>query len=421
MAIEAEGIQFYPLFWVWHDQWRYYYEYTHPTGPNTRVEYDHFGHCHLFLMGFDWADPDRQDAFSGSQDYTFTLTDLWGPRSRDGNQQHQYTLVGTPKWYFHVQELWRRVYVQPWDLKVASAETAAQRGLRYDCSQSGMVAGPYREGRDHTPAFLENARTLPIDYYLDPTQSQVISDTERHRTHWLKDRADALFGGPCAGTNPAYDPNSYDPRKYDLQHGTMLYAGGDLDLPPEPAAAPPFSDNLYIWPLIEYQAVTQLDWARLPGADPGQGDGFSVTVSLPFTDVQTGTYLSPFCARGTSTVDPIGIYHNSLVTDDHKSRYRTVNYDDPASPPDHPYYYDSPAKLPPELSGELITWHNPYGEASGGADGRWVQQCLGGIVQAKCQVTLQHKLGGTETVWVHGTQYLPAAPFAGSDQAPGGG
>lgn len=412
MGIEGEGISFLPLYWIHHDRWRYY-----TVSGGTQHVSNHYGHVHFWMMGLDWTN-DSQDAFSGSQTYKFEIKDIWGPRSDDANQQHQYTVVGTPKWYFHVQELWRRVYVQPWDLKVDTQKVAERRGIKYDACADDKFSGPFREGRDgrtsYAPAFLKDARTLPIDYYTsqDRLQSQ--------RTNWVKTQADLVYGSPLDGSYPPYDPTGYQPDTYNLQHGNMLNAGGEQ---PHPAAKPTFSDRLYIWPLIEYQKVTQMNWTRFPGwealhdIDDNQfGDGWSVDVEIPFKDPATGIYRSPFCSPGTRIVRPFGQYFNGLVDGDSVPRHPVVTYNTEDNPPpdgEAGTYYDDPGKLPPSLSGQPITWHNPFEDQ---ADGRWVQQCLGGMVMARAEVTIQHKFGGRHTVLVDQTQYLPSTKFAGTDQ-----
>ncbi len=421
MAITGDGLTFLPLYWTFHDQWRYYtHVETALSGGGVSVdhrEYPHFGHAHLFMMGFDWGG-DSQQAFSGSQSYNFEVVDIWGPRSGDPNQQLQYTVVGTPKWYFHVREVWRRIYIQPWDLKVSTTNPSLMRGVKFDACAADKLKGPYREGRDgktaYAPAFLQDARTLPIDYFETDSLSQ------EERTNWLKTQADAVMTQEWPSTYPPYDPSTYSPLAFDLQHGSLLYAGGNMGLDIHPAARAAFGDRMYIWPLIEYQTVTQLNWQRFPGwqaandtSDTNFGDGWSVNVEVPFTDPATGVYRSPFGAAGTRSVSPVGVYHNDLVADANKPRYRTVEYNDAENPSETPYYYDTPEKMPPELSGQPITWHNPFGDD---ADGRWVQQCLGGIVQARAEIVLEHKFGGRSTVVVSATQYVPTTPFAGTDQ-----
>ena len=49
-------------------------------------------------------------------------------------------------------------------------------------------------------------------------------------------------------------------------------------------------------------------------------------------------------------------------------------------------------------------------------DGKWVEQCLGGIVQAKAKVILEDSWGGRFTNWVHATQFIMKEEFEGKDQ-----
>lgn len=406
MSIQGPGLTFFPLYWTFHDNWRYYFV---PTGGGPPSVFDHYGHTHLFLMGFD-PTKGSQDAWSGKQTYRFRLDDIWGPRSVDPNQQQQYRIVGTPKWYIHIQEIWRRMYIHQWDS--GQGGELERRGVKWDACEADKTSGPFREGRGFSPAFIENARTLPLDYFATSPPSQAIGS----RSNWLASQAQKIFSVTAPGTSPPYDPSTYNTETYDLQHGNYLRAledGGHV------AGVPTFSDNLYIWPIMEYQRVVQSDWARPPGFeardinDESFGDGFELAVEVPFQDPATSLYRSPFCAPGTRVVQPVGQYFNNLVSDDHKPRHATVNYNDPEVSSDDPYYYDNPGKLPPSLSGQPVTWHNPYGA---NADGYWVQQCLGGIVQAKAKVTIEHKLGGRKEIWVHTNQLVPTTPFAGTDQ-----
>jgi len=202
---------------------------------------------------------------------------------------------------------------------------------------------------------------------------------------------------------------------YGLDHGNYIQAkksGGHH------AGVPPFSDALYIWPVIEYQRVKQLDWEILPGSTPDvtnladatkdYGDGWDANLTIPFVDPVIQKYRSPFGPMPNRPL-PFGLYNElvfasgrKLVEDRHRLRHNT------ATTP-----HDSPLKLPPEKSGTLITeWYNPYGTAS---DGAIYQQCLGGVIQVKARVILEHRFGFRKEVWVQNTQFLPSADFAGSD------
>src|SRR5690242_8507489 len=104
-AIQGTGLQFQPLYWVHHDCWRYQ---TFSGDPNPHY---HYGHVHFFMLGYKW-DPENADAFTGSQTFRFEIKDIWGPRSSDPNQSLSYRVIGSPKWYWRIEEIWRRVYIQ---------------------------------------------------------------------------------------------------------------------------------------------------------------------------------------------------------------------------------------------------------------------------------------------------------------------
>ena len=42
--------------------------------------------------------------------------DEWGPNSNDPSQNKSVRLIGKPLWYLYVEEYWRRMYIQPWDV-----------------------------------------------------------------------------------------------------------------------------------------------------------------------------------------------------------------------------------------------------------------------------------------------------------------
>jgi hypothetical protein len=443
MSIQGKGSTFYPLYWCFHDNWKYYTAASNGHGGFTTKDYDHFGHLHFFMMGFNTSL--GRDAWFGQQTYKFSVEDIWGPRSKDPNQQHQYRVVGTPKWLFHLEELWRRVYIQSWDEKIDTNNLAERRGVKWDACASDKRHGPFREGRvgdtSYAPVYIRDARTVPIDYYLNETQQQVTTESEGggpHRTNHLGELAAGVMSAewpypepdPIPPNYSHYNPATFNPATYSLEHGNYLYGGGDMSLTVDSAAVPPFSDRFHIWPIIEYQRVTQLNWERYPGWEAAHdvssntfGDGWSVAINAPFVDTATGLYRSPFCPPGSKDVRPIGEYFNGLVPLERQPKFAEVEYKDPYQPPPDPlpvpykpYYYSRWEQLPPQLSGQPMVWQNPYGDK---ADGKWVQQFLGAIVQAKCVVTIEHKLGGRRDVWVHGTQLIPATSFAGRDQMQG--
>jgi len=371
MAITGTGISFFPLFWVFNDQWKYYI--PNLNGPPST--YNHWGHIHFFMPGYNMTGTGG-DAFGGQQRYTFQIQDIWGPNSNDPNQTDLYRVIGTPKWYYHVTELWRRVFVQPWD-------NGQGRGVKWDASPTGLGAGPFddvktmgpfREGMtahglfSYAPYWMANCRSLPIDYYTSGAHVQ--SARQNH----LADRARSLLS------------SDYVDAKYNLQHGNYILAhsqGGS------PAGVPPFSDELYIWPVIEYQKVLQLDWEILPGstpdvasiddADDTYGDGWQTEITVPFVDPVTKVYRSPFALQ-PNVVLPFGQYNNLnlgsrlLVPTASRLKHGTASYSDQRP-------FDARLDMPDSLNGTPVTtWHNPWGDD---AEGRVVQQCLGGLVRVQ--------------------------------------
>ena len=406
MAISAAGISFFPLYWCHQDCWNYFD--PNPNGPPA-VHF-HYGHAHLWMMGFPWGQPGQsQDAFSGTQQYSFQLDDVWGPRSGDPNQMTPYTVIGTPKWYFHVVELWRRVYIQRWDVKNNITNPAiimGREGIKWDASPLSKICyGPFREGLDpntkspYVPLYLPNGgRTLPIEYFTDDTKRR------DRRQNYVAQRARAILGP------------DYNDAEFTLDHDNNLQS---VKSQGDPAGRSSFPDSLYIYPIMEYQKVTQLDWERMPGFEVAHdidddhfGDGWALDLNVPFIDPRTGKYRSPF-GPDTGVVLPPGQYCNSgahgddLVPDENRLKYRArnANYDD----------YWAGLGLTGQQAGEVIRFNDPYNVG----DGMWVQQCLGGIIQARAVVTIEHRLGGREDVTVNTTQYSPQTPFAGSDQMAG--
>ena len=307
--------------------------------------------------------------------------------------------VGTPKWFFHVTELWRRVFVQPWDQGDNS-----HRGVKFDCCPSDYRMGPFREGianqgaNQYAPYWMAQARGLPVDHFTTGAHTQ--GSRENH----LADRARGLLG------------LDYIPGRFEDRGGGVAYSHGGA-----PANVPPFPDSLYIFPIIEYQKVVQLNWEILPGSNPDvndpadaandYGDGWDTKLTIPFIDPVTMKYRSPFGPE-PGVVMPFGQYNEAawagrkLVDPQYRLRYNTPSYGDRP--------YDDRVDEPVEKADALITeWNNPWGDQAGG---KIIQQCLGGVVLAKAKVILEHKLGGRFVTWVTATQYLPVTDFEGSDQ-----
>jgi hypothetical protein len=435
-AIQGTGLSFQPLYWVFHDSWSY-------QKTSIASTFYHYGHVHFFMLGYRWRD-DNADAFNGAQSFRFEIEDLWGPRSQDPNQSLPYRVVGTPKWYWRIEEVWRRVYIQKWDERIDVKnpnQAVGRRGIRWDACDKGKTLGPFREGSRFAPLYVHNARTLPIEYFR--TDEKLQTKRDNRVGDMVKAGIDAWNPTPLGQLLP----RTYDPDKYGLDHGGHVVGG--------PRATPSFPDALYIGPTIEYQKVVQLDWERMPGwaqlhdvDDDTFGDGWANSVQIPFVNPVTQKYNSPF-GPSPGVVHPVGEYFGQdlkgqpLVSLDKRLMHRLRQDNPPSLDPSNPSPggYDTaeePFGLPafvdndpkwttwnggtplphdprPNLSGQPMAFYNPYGED---ADGKWVQQCLGGLVMVKAEVTLEHRLGGRSTQWITATQLIPTASFAGTDQSP---
>lgn len=166
------GIKFLPLYWIYHDNWinrtwSYDYWYGWRASETSR----HMGHLHFFMPGYEIKDKSQTgQAYSGKQVYDFSLKSIWGPGSGDINQTNDVRFIGSPKWYFNVDEYWRRVYIQPWEDRSKNENTqtlVGKVGIKYDASHSKHTYGPFREGQGFFFYWNKSARTLPIEYYLD--------------------------------------------------------------------------------------------------------------------------------------------------------------------------------------------------------------------------------------------------------------
>lgn len=171
--MNGTGIRFLPLYWIYHDNWinrtwSYNYRYDRWEVKNT---HRHMGHLHFFIPGYDVKDTSLTgQAYSGKQVYSFSLKSIWGPDSGNVNQTNDIEYIGTPKWYFEINEYWRRVYIQPWDDKFTNDKKTGivgRLGIKYDASHPNHTYGPFREGKNFFFYWNKSARTLPIEYYLD--------------------------------------------------------------------------------------------------------------------------------------------------------------------------------------------------------------------------------------------------------------
>ncbi len=108
----------------------------------------------------------------------------------------------------------------------------------------------------------------------------------------------------------------------------------------EDGARRQYPDDWFVSPIIEYQRVVQLDWERLPqhqgeegyieehwnerGSAGNWGDGFDVTISIPFR--KNEQIQSPF-SDDNRQVQPIGKYCHNVVSEESKLRHHVEKMD----------------------------------------------------------------------------------------------
>lgn len=176
-------LDFSPLYWVYHDNWQFeetvLVEGRDKDGNKTltpqKTKYDHAGHIHFFMMNFNSLKNAKQQAYTGAQEYSFSIQDVWGPNSSDENQSRSYKLIGKPRWYFYIEEYWRRVYIQPWDQEDYTEKYPnhpERIGIKYDASKPEHSFGPFREGGGLYFFNTELNRTLPVEYWLDEEKTK---------------------------------------------------------------------------------------------------------------------------------------------------------------------------------------------------------------------------------------------------------
>ena len=132
------GLEFAPLYFVWHDGWRWIesktlldYNDSGPVHVGRSMTCYQRGHCHLF---FPDVDPKKSSGqmYWGRQEYNFNVVDEWGPNSSDPIQNKSVRLLGKPIWYFYIEEYWRRMYVQAWDSVDNTCKLPCNQTVEYD-------------------------------------------------------------------------------------------------------------------------------------------------------------------------------------------------------------------------------------------------------------------------------------------------
>ena len=353
----SEYLTWYPLYWVYHDFWNWTYSTKNKFGQIMTTTVEHPGHIHFFMLGFPVQDNDSQQAYFGKQTYKFTLKNLWGPNSGDVNQQNNLRVVGKPKWYFYVEEYWRRVYIQQWDYfdNADNDGITDKRGIKYDASKDIHSYGPYREGKDNYFFCTNLNRTLPIEYWKNGEKTI--------RDHWLRhgegvnkpyewnfgtikedgyNTKDDLGDYPLQTQNiPGQtlnqfgehitddlgneidpEPNQEDVKKYPWENyfsnydnwtiprgqtckGDVATFGehpGTQSYTDEDKARWSYPDSYFLSPIIEYQKVVQLNWERTEGWEERdidkEVDEDGVETGEEFGDDWEIELTSPFVENG---------------------------------------------------------------------------------------------------------------------------
>lgn len=177
MSEENKGLTFAPLGWIYNDAWRW-------RETKKLIDYDdqgnkvlidsgktlyNRGHCHLFLPGVNFSKNGSQQMYWGNQTYQFNVVDEWGPNSNDpvGNQSEK--LIGKPIWYFHIEEYWRRMYIQPWDAVDMTCELPLNQSVQYETKTWDDHLRSLLESND----LVESKGQFDLDTVLSKTDSGV--------------------------------------------------------------------------------------------------------------------------------------------------------------------------------------------------------------------------------------------------------
>ena len=343
-------LTFYPLYWVYHDNWKCR---TWSRDWYGRWAYSsdkwHNGHIHYFMPDYPINKAtSKGKAYFGEQRYDFSFETLNGPDSGDVNQPQNITYIGTPKWYFHITEYWRRIYIQPWDNKSENDKIegiVGKVGLKYDASVG--TRGPFREGKNNFFFYDMASRTLPIEYYRDEdkkTRDNFLNgnsvwefprygeeDYKAPNTRFFIPKENVLPELPREYLVETYnrqytykDPETGEEEDRYIWQDKFLESGVFYNSNKQPTSGydttdafgafrKPFGDWRYIYPIIEYQKIVRLNYERLPGWELRDqrdgGDGFEISVSIPYS--VDNIVQSPF-SDDEGNVSPIGTYHHNF-------------------------------------------------------------------------------------------------------------
>ena len=382
-------IQFKPLYWVYHDCWDYQSQTWAQGryGPETSTRtFHHYGHMHFFIPGFYTGQANSQQAYSGQQVYNFNYSQLWGANSGDINQQQNVRVVGMPKWYFHIEEYWRRIYIQDWDYKQNSNKIGflGKKGIKYDASLKQHTRGIYRETKDNYFFYTDLCRTLPVEYWknsektvrdhylrLNNGNPQYLAFYNKLKSKDWKVNVNTINKSTWDFKNDyptLKDPTVYP--KYDPMNNLVDYTdfythfdqftiprGGVVSsvanyfgkrINPQTGKPPieeyhqaygdqsgarisAYPDRYYIFPTIQYQKVIHKNWQRLDGwqqrdaedEQTGEVFGDGYSQTINIPFRKNDKVQSPF-SDDNGKVYPSGIYMHNVVPDEQKIQYNVA-------------------------------------------------------------------------------------------------
>ena len=211
------GLEFAPLGWIYHDGWRFkesktlldYDDQGNPVHIDRSKTCYQKGHCHLFVPGVDPTKSSGQ-LYWGEQNYSFNIVDEWGPNSTDPIQNKSVRLLGKPVWYFHIDEYWRRMYIQPWDAVDRTCELPCNQAIQYEKhsleSYWSMLIDEWTNEQeassfdDTTPTDFAPAMALRFPRYFDKIRRKraraLFADSSEAFQEWLESSQDSIpIGG----------------------------------------------------------------------------------------------------------------------------------------------------------------------------------------------------------------------------------
>lgn len=458
-------LQFLPLHWIYHDFWDYSKTHWGTVGgypAQIPINATHKGHVHFFMPGYDVYNNATQQAFVGKQVYEFNLDEIWSPNSSDPNQQFNFRIVGKPKWYFYIEEFWRRIYLQNWENidNHKRHSHIGKKGVKWDCANpknqtEANKFGPFREHRGNYFYDTDLARTLPIEYWLNEEKTR--------RDHFLRynkqgsefdienpfiwdyeDSYPKRIKTPALGDSWADCYSKFDnwtlPRgkkatgDYCFDNHAHAETNKHLSFSDEDKARNTgYPDREYFCPTIEYVCSKQLNFERLSGWEKNDkedeitgedfGDGYRFNIEIPYT--VDGVVQSPF-SNDKRVVKPVGEYFHEFVTSENqngvneqRAKFERLRFRDDGYWEELDENKKHLTKHYPTLEqkGELATFNIPEGNWK--TDGRWVEQCLGAFIQAKVKVITEDIFGGRTTHWVTASSLDFQEPFEGVENADG--